>query len=72
MSKLPIQKQEGGGIKRSKYKASTVKSAFTVVTTGDNPDGQCDVSAWKDIIWVCVGGISEQGFATLKILLRRR
>lgn len=52
--------------KRSKYNTALTseqsiccKSAFTVVMTGDNPDGQCNVSAWKEIIWMCVESVNK-------------
>ena len=38
-----------------------LKSDGTVVATGDNDDGQCNVSAWKDIVSISAGDAHSLG-----------
>ena len=38
-----------------------LKSDGTVVATGDNKYGQCDVDSWKDIVSICAGALFTVG-----------
>ena len=62
-----IQKLAAQSLKNANYfsagKHHTVglKADGTVVATGDNSEGQCDVSGWKDIIAVSAGNYHTVG-----------
>ena len=43
------------------YHLVGLKSNGTVMAVGDNPDGQCNVSSWKDIIAVSAAGYHTVG-----------
>jgi len=43
-------------ISASNWHTIGLKKDGTVVATGNNDDGQCDISSWKDIIIISAGG----------------
>ena len=51
----------GKTIAAGNYHTVGLKSDGTVLTVGDNSDGQCNVSNWKDIVSISVGSVNTAG-----------